>query len=103
MRVSNGIPLGCSLLLLVDTLNSVKTLKASTLGRAVARIPMNSVTVNAVQTLKASTTTKSRHQTTLVPAHCRMALDRTLVSVAFPFVSLGLGLELGFSLEAGLV
>jgi hypothetical protein len=27
MRVTNGIPLGCSLLLLVDTVNCVATLK----------------------------------------------------------------------------
>jgi hypothetical protein len=29
MRVTNGIPLGCSLLLPVDTVNSVQTLKAA--------------------------------------------------------------------------
>jgi hypothetical protein len=39
----------------VDTDIAVQTLKASTLCRAVARLPMNSVTIIAVQTLKAST------------------------------------------------
>jgi hypothetical protein len=40
MRVTNGIPLGCSLLLPVDTVNSVQTLKAAEVGMTAALLFM---------------------------------------------------------------
>jgi hypothetical protein len=51
MRVTNGIPLGCSLLLPVGIVNSVRTLKARHCGAVglVALLTMNS----AITTLKA--------------------------------------------------
>jgi len=51
MRVTNGIPLGCPLLLPVDIVNSVQTLKAP--ATQVATLILT-LTMNSVQTLKAS-------------------------------------------------
>jgi hypothetical protein len=56
MRVTNGIPLGWSLLSPVGTVNSVQTLKAKTTTPLTPPLTLT-LTINSVQTLKAKTTT----------------------------------------------
>jgi hypothetical protein len=52
MRVTNGIPLGCSLLFPVGTVNSVQTLKATAALIATLTLTLT-LTMNSAQTRKA--------------------------------------------------
>jgi hypothetical protein len=55
MRVTNGIPLGCPLLLPVRSVNCVQTLKVLTGGEVIERVRL---TMNFAATLMTSHTTE---------------------------------------------
>jgi hypothetical protein len=85
MRVTNGIPLGCPLLLPVRTVNSVATLKVLAGGEVVERVRL---TMNSAATLMTSHTTEGtgdvghasqqvRYGTRFHPEFCRVRVRIT--------------------------